>query len=157
MNNWSELRSFDEITDYSSYGVYKVHLCKSDKSPVCIPRFVVEDKSGILMIGKSKNIRRRLKYFRGAKNEKPYSHAEGKRLSIIKRKCPKFISEYKDCKLFYCYKELNSNEEMDREEERLLKCYFKNFGEVPPLNNNLPNRDKWEYIKCKGDGINGKD
>jgi len=39
--------------------------------------------------------------------------------------------------------------EVEKEEEGLLKCYFKRHGEVPPLNNNLPKKYiNWESLNC---------
>lgn len=150
MSDWSELKDFDNLTDYNGNGVYKILLYENEETPTCIPRFLGEDENGILMIGKSKNIKKRLNYFIRAACGRSYSHAEGKRLSIIKNECPEYKSDFDNYELFYCFKRLDSDKEMDKEEEILLKCYFKRFGEIPPLNNNLPNRDKeWNELGCK--------
>ena len=59
------------------------------------------------------------------------------------------MGRYNDCKIQYSFKKLRNESETKKEEERLLKCYFKRHGEVPPLNNNLPCKDiDWESLNC---------
>jgi hypothetical protein len=80
--------------------------------------------------------------------EKEYHHAGGKRLNLIK-KYTNFTRRYNNCKIQYSFKKFENESEIKREEERLLKCYFKRHGEVPPLNNNLPKKNIcWESLNC---------
>ena len=147
MSRWSDWIDIGRNASYKGCGVYKIRLANSKES-IGIRRFLGKDKEGILMIGESKNIGERIKYFRGAMEGKSYRHAEGKRLSLIK-KYTCFMERYKDCKLQYSFKKLQNKSEAKKEEERLLKCYFKKYGEVPPLNNNLPGKDiNWESLNC---------
>lgn len=148
MSNWSEWIGIEQNASHKHCGVYKIRLANSKGIPFKIPRFLDKDKDGILQIGSSKNIEERIKYFRGAMKGKRYPHAEGQRLRLVKE-YPSFITKYRDYKIEYFFIKLRSKSQAQKEEERLLKCYFKNYGEVPPLNNKLPNKDiTWENLNC---------
>jgi len=148
MPRWNEWVDIEKNTSYKSYGVYKIRLADLKDYPVGIPRFLEKDKDGILQIGSSKHTERRRKYFRGAMEGKGYAQSEGKRLNLIK-KYTNFMGRHNDCKIQYSFKELGSEIEARKEEERLLKCYFKRYGEVPPLNNNLPKKYiDWKSLNC---------
>ena len=147
MSRWNEWVDLEKNTNYKSYGVYKIRLANSKDYPIEIPRFLDKDKDGILQIGSSKDTERRIKCFRGATEGKKYAHAEGQRLNLIKKYTNFNWGRYNDCKIQYSFKKLRNESEVKKEEERLLKCYFKRHGEIPPLNNNLPNKDiDWESL-----------
>jgi len=61
-------------------------------------------------------------------------------LSFIKEHT-NFMKGYKWYEIQYSFKKLQNKDGAEKEEEKLLKRYFKEFGEVPPLNNNLPSKD----------------
>ena len=149
MSRWNEWVDLEKNASYKGCGVYKIRLADSKDRPIEIPRFLDKDKDGILQIGRSKDIEKRIKRFRGAMEEKEYHHAEGKRLNLIK-KYTNFIGRYNNCKIQYSFKKLQNESEARTEEERLIKCYFKRHGEVPPLNNNLPKRYNidWGSLNC---------
>ena len=149
MSRWNEWVDLEKNTSYKSCGVYKIRLADSKDYPIEIPRFIDKDKDGILQIGSSKDTERRIKYFRGAIEGKGYAHAEGQRLNLVK-KYTNFMGRYNDCKIQYSFKKLRNESETKKEEERLLKCYFKSYGEVPPLNNSLPKKYNidWESLNC---------
>ena len=149
MSRWNEWVDIEENASYKGCGVYKIRLADLKDHPIEIPRFLDKDKDGILQIGNSKHTERRIKYFRGAMEGKGYAQSEGKRLNLIK-KYTNFIGRYNDCKIQYSFKKLRSKIEAKKEEERLLKCYFKRHGEVPPLNNSLPKKYNidWESLNC---------
>lgn len=144
---WTKWKDIIENPDYTGCGVYKIRLVDSESYPLNIPRFLDTDKEGILQIGRSENIERRIKAFRGAKEGRKYDHAEGKRLNRI-MKCPNYEKRKNNCKIEYSFQKLLNKSKAKTEEERLMKCYFKKYGEVPPINNNLPGKDKWENINC---------
>jgi len=104
--------------------VYRIRLVNSKGSPIQIPRFLDKDSNGILQIGHSKNIERRIKCFHGAIKGKRYAHAEGQRLYLIK-KYTNFVERHTNCKIQYSFERLPNESEAKKEEERLLKCYFK--------------------------------
>ena len=74
---------------------------------------------------------------------------EGKRFNLIK-KYINFMGHYYNCKIQYCFKKLQSDCEIKKKEECLLKCYLKKFGEVLPLNHNLPKKHEidMESLDC---------
>jgi len=115
-------------------------LVDSKGSPPKIPRFLDKDKEGILQIGSSGNVRERLKRFRGAADGKEYPHSAGKRLALVKKLNP-FKKTYEEFKIEYHFRRLEHERRAKEEEDKLLKCYFRKFGEAPPLNNSLPGRD----------------
>ena len=150
MSKWNEWVDLEKNASYKGCGVYKIRLADSKDYPIGIPRFLDKDKDGILQIGRSIDTKRRIKCFRSAMEGKGCTHAEGKRFNLIKKYTNfNFIGRYNDCKIQYSFKKLRNEDETKKEEERLLKCYFKMYGEVPPLNNNLPRKDiDWESINC---------
>jgi hypothetical protein len=121
-------------------------LADPEGFPVKIPRFIDTDKEGILQICHSENIKRGIYRFRRATEGKKYNHAEGERLQLLK-KYTNFRERYKDCKMQYSFKEQLNRREARVEQERLLKCYVKKYGEVPPNNNNFPDKHiDWESL-----------
>jgi hypothetical protein len=148
MSRWSKWIHIEQNANHKGCGVYKIRLVDSRGSPIKIPRFLDKDKDGILQVGRSKVIERRIKYFRGAIEGKSYPHAGGQRLSLIK-KHTNFMERHNNCEIQYSFKKSPSEGKVKKEEELLLKCYFKKYGEVPPLNNNLPDKDiDWESLNC---------
>ncbi len=149
MSRWNEWIDLKKNASYKSYGVYKIRLTDLKDCPIEISRFLDNDKYGILQIGSSKHIEERIKCFRSAMEGKGCAHAEGKRLNLIK-KYTNFIGRYNNCKIQYSFMKLRNEIEARKEEEQLLKCYFKRHGEVPPLNNNLPKKYNidWESLNC---------
>jgi len=149
MPRWNEWLSLEKNANYKDCGVYKIRIVDLKYYPIEIPRFLCKDKDEILMIGSSIHTAERIRCFRSAMEVKGCTHAEGKRMYLIKQYTD-FMTKYNNYKIQYSIKELYDENETRKEEERLLKCYFKRHGEVPPLNNNLPkgyNID-WESLNC---------
>jgi hypothetical protein len=147
LSEWFRWKDIDQTPSYEGCGIYKVRLVNSEGLPVEIPRFIDTDKDGILQICYSENIRRGIYRFLRATEGKRYTHAEGERLQLVK-KYTTFKERYKDCKMQYSYKRHPNRKEARMEQERLLKCYFKKYGEVPPNNNNFPNKHiDWESLR----------
>ena len=144
---WFEWMDIWETPNFEGCGVYTIRLANSEGFPVEIPRFIDTDKNGILQICYSENIKRGIYRFRGAVEGKKYTHAEGQRLQLLK-KFTNFKERYKGCKMQYSFKEQLNRREARVEQERLLKCYVKKYGEVPPNNNNFPNKHiDWESLR----------
>jgi hypothetical protein len=145
-SGWFEWIDISQIPNYEGCGVYKIRLANPEGFPVEIPRFVDTDKDGILQICYSENIKRGIYRFLRATEGKKYTHAEGERLQLLK-KYTNFKERYKDCKMQYSFKEQLNRREARMEQERLLKCYVKKYGEVPPNNNNFPDKHiDWESL-----------
>jgi len=148
MPRWSKWTDIEEYANYKGCGVYKIRLVNSKGFPIGISRFLGQDEDGILVIGESINIERRMNNFYGAIKGKGYAHSEAERLYLIKE-YTNFKERHDSCKLQYSFTELTSKSQAEWEEERLLKCYFKRYGEVPPLNANLPQKHVgWQSLKC---------
>ncbi len=143
---WSEWTDMNQIPNYEGCGVYKIRLASPEGFHVEIPRFVDTDKDGILQICYSENIRRGIYRFLCATEGGRYTHAEGKRWQLLK-KYTNLEEGYKYCKMQYSFKKQANRREARVEQERLLKCYVKQYGEVPPNNNNFPDKHiDWESL-----------
>jgi hypothetical protein len=143
---WCEWTDINQIPNYEGCGIYRIRLVNSKGYPVKIPRFVDMDKDGILQICYSENIKRGIYRFLGATEGKKYTHAEGQRWQLLK-KYTNLEERYKDCKMQYSFKKQASGKEARIEQERLIKCYVKKYGEVPPNNNNFPDKHiEWENL-----------
>jgi hypothetical protein len=140
----------EENPNYEGCGVYRVRLVNAEGFPIEIPRFTDTDKDGILQVCYSQNIRRGIYRFRAAAEGKKYTHAEGERLQLLKRHT-NFEERYEGCKMQYSFKSQPNNREARVEQERLLKCYVKRYGEMPPNNNNFPDKHiDWESLHDAG-------
>jgi hypothetical protein len=151
MARWLGWIDIEENPDFDGCGVYKVRLVNSKGFPVEIPRFLDNDKDGILQISRSENIRKGINFFRGAMGGKKYANSEGKRLYLIK-KYTNFTGIYMDYRLQYSFMEWTDKRKARIEQERLLKWYIKRYGEAPPINNYLTEKYiDWEslnYDEC---------
>lgn len=65
----------------SKPGVYRIRAYTKHRGPLPIPRLAGVDPLGILHIGQSDNLRRRIRYFRGAALGKKYPHKAGREFS----------------------------------------------------------------------------
>jgi hypothetical protein len=121
-------------------GVYIVCWVKGGNR-VTIPRFLRDDKSGILYVGSAENLARRLTSlrnyildaFRTARGEKS-RYKEIKHtlaLSLLYTNLVKVLSEEE---LLIYYKTFESVDEARDQEALILYEYTKYYGEPPPLN-----------------------
>jgi hypothetical protein len=141
VSEWLGWIDIEENPDFDGCGVYRVRLVDSKGFPIEIPRFLDNDKDGILQISQYSNIRKGIKLFRGALEGKKYSCPAGQRLYLIK-KYINFTELHRDHRLQYSVMKWGDRKEARIEQERLLKWYIKRYGEAPPVNNNLTE----EYI-----------
>ena len=134
MNRWSKWKKFTEDNlkgNPKEPGIYRIRI-----QGIKISRFLGEDKNGILAIGKSNNIWRRLKsFFRSANGKK--GHSEGRTLYLI-LKNKKSGLDIENLEYSYCL--TKSDEQAIEYEELEIKKYFNKFGEVPPLNSIIPKK-----------------
>jgi len=81
-----------------------------------------------------------LKQFNKVVIEKKKSpHSEGLTIHLL-RSLKKFTEKYEPCTFHYTFSEVDDPKE---EEKKLLESYFKEYGEIPPLNY------KREFISSK--------
>lgn len=129
--NWSNWENIEIFPDYKGKGVYKIRLVNNKGEILSIQRFLGEDKGGLLMIGQTSNINRRLREFYNVViKEKNSPHSEAKTLRLARRN-PKFEEKFRKCSFQYSFNKVENNKE---EEKKLLENYFNKYGETTPLN-----------------------
>jgi hypothetical protein len=151
MAKWVGWIDIGENPNFEGCGIFKVRLVDSKGFPIEIPRFLDNDKDGILQISRSGNIKKGIDFFRGAIEGKKYTNAEGKRLYLIK-KYTNLPEIHKNYRLQYSIMKWADKREARMEQERFLKWYIKGYGKAPPINNNLTDKYvNWEslnYDEC---------
>jgi hypothetical protein len=106
------------------------------------------DKEGLLAIGESMNLARRIMEFHHAYTGKSFlRHSVGDRLFLV-RICQhtSLRINFGNYKLQVAVIKLENKSETQREEENFLKVYFKEYGELPPLNSSMPDKGDWDSI-----------
>lgn len=154
MSNWSKWQDISSIKDLArelskALGVYKIRLSDSAGRPIPIGRLLGIDKKGVLAIGESVNLGRRIKEFHNAYTARKFGrHSVGDRLFLVLMcQYSRFKTNYQNNSwLQFRVMKLSSKADTQAEEERLLKNYFKAHGELPPLNNNMPDKNNWDEI-----------
>jgi len=125
-------------------GIYVIRYIKNGR-PFKISRLYGIDKKGIISIGETKDLNKRLKEF--------YKTVEGQRKSSNHAAGWYYVSckydrLFKKDGLQFKFKITESKKEAEREEFILLAKYRNKFLDLPPLNNNpgkYPEKD-WEDI-----------
>ena len=109
-------------------GVYHIY-CYKGKKPITINRVLGIDNQGILYIGKSDNLRERLRMLRRVLNPnlKATAHTFGSKFNDNKKLRKAFPLK----SLFIKYQVSKESKKLEKD---LLDQYFQNFGEVPPFN-----------------------
>ena len=139
--NWIDLDWIDNNSIlYQWPGVYQIRLTNKQGHPFHIPRFLSIDIDGLLVTGESVNVAARLKEFLKASEGKSYAHSTAERLYLIRYICKLDNSSYKGYKFQYRCKRMKDKTEAEAHEEELLKGYFKQYGELPPLNSEMPDK-----------------
>ena len=141
-SNWKEIWRIDDIAaSFKCPGVYEIRLVDRQANATRIPRFLGVDKEGLLAIGESKNVSRRIRQFYRAYSGQSSAHSLAERLFVLLFKRINSSSMLKNSRLEFSCMKLRDKAEAQIHEERLLKMYFKEFGELPPLNSSLPDKN----------------
>ena len=154
MSNWSKWQDISSIKNLARElskvpGVYKIRLSDSAGRPIPVGRLLGIDKKGLLAIGESVNLGRRIKEFHNAYTAGKFGrHSVGDRLFLVLMcQYSRFKTNYRNNSwLQFKVMKLSSKADAQAEEERLLKNYFKAHGELPPLNGNMPDKNTWDEI-----------
>jgi predicted GIY-YIG superfamily endonuclease len=155
MSNWSKWKDISSIDNLAGQlskipGVYKMRLSNSAGRAHPIGRLLDADKKGVLAIGESVNLARRIKEFHRAYiGDRFMRHSVGDRLFLVLMcQYSRFKTAYQNnVKIQFAVMKLNNKTEAETKEERLLKGYFKKFGELPPLNSLMPDKYiSWDEI-----------
>ena len=147
MSGWSSWLGSpvtEKVRDkYRWPGVYKMRLVDKREHPIEIERFLGKDKDGILAVGESKNVTKRIRDFYRAFEGQQFKHSEGNTLFLVRMLTNFMKGTYVDSKIQFSARKLSDKAEAVKEEEILLKNYFIQYGELPPLNRNLPDKRSW--------------
>jgi hypothetical protein len=150
--SWSKWSSLDKYTDFKTEpGVYRIRLAyNQSQRPFVVSRLMGKDEEGLLSIGHSVNLRNRIQsFYRVAEQHKGFlKHSGGDRL-FLARICASASSNtfFNDKRLQVSVVILADKDKAKVLEERLLKRYFVKHGELPPLNNSMPDGNvKWDDI-----------
>jgi len=122
-------------------GVYQIR-CYNEGKPQIIGRLITKDKLGILYIGYSSNINKRLKEFIKGINNESREHPAGYRYYILELDKKRV---FRKNNLKFTLKYLG---DYKKEEARLLMGYADYFGELPPLNSQDINQ-VYENLKLR--------
>lgn len=142
-NVWRDISCIEEFADlYKWPGVYKIRLTDSSGCPIKIGRFLGNDSDGLLAIGESgtRTVSTRIKEFLKAYEGGKLKHSEAERLFLIGCTTRFRRGVYDNCTLQFAAKKLKDKAEAQIQEERLLKSYFVKYGELPPLNSDMPDK-----------------
>jgi hypothetical protein len=141
--SWSNWKNIEIKSNYYGCAVYQTRLVDGSGKVISIDRFLRNDKDGIISIGKTKNMEeRRRDFLRGI--NKGSSHSSANLFYLMKNNCHNFKKKYRNFQIQYRFKVV-SDKNLEKEEEKLIKDYFKKFGELPLLNSSIPNKyDNWK-------------
>jgi hypothetical protein len=147
-SSWQDMDNINNCADLKPNrpvaGVYWIRLAQRDGNPCRVGRFLDDDKDGILAIGKSANLFRRIDEFNRA-CEGRLGHSEGERFFLVTI-ASRFAEKYDGPRLQFGYEPLIDKAQAHKREAELFKEYFQRYGELPPLNSNLSDMDSsWVY------------
>lgn len=153
-DRWQDIICIEDFTELCVWpGVYEIRLSASDGQPLNIPRLLANDAEGILTIGESKNVAERVRSFYKASNGYHSAHSEAERMYLVKFWTEFQKSVYRGSKIQVRSLRLRNKADAEERKERLLKLYFKKFGELPPLNGALPNKSvDWNSLRPEDAG-----
>jgi hypothetical protein len=109
------------------------------RKAIAINRFLGTDKKGILSIGKAAGMeKRRRKFLSGLRGHKVHSEAH---LLFLLAKYSRLQPRHRDRQYQLRFLALESRHQAKKKESELIKDYVKRYGEVPPLDSAIPNRN----------------
>ncbi len=125
-------------------GVYQVRLVDEDGNPVQIPRFTGTDEEGLIYIGSSVDLGRRLREFESTAEKLKGYHSGAAtyllaRVNFKYRQHP-YLNFKLECRVKHSPRADKSV--LRKQEAILLADYFYKYNELPPSNGNVPK--KWE-------------
>jgi len=139
-NKWVDWFNINDKCNYQGPAVYKVRLANTNGNACKLERLLMADDEGVMCIGHASNMKQRKAQFLSA-IKGTGGHSEMNLIYYLKT-YTNFPNKLKDTNLQYSFSECSDVTESINKEEKLIKSYFKEFGEVPPLNSAIPNRYK---------------
>jgi hypothetical protein len=117
-------------------GVYAIIVVDGSGRRVTISRCCKRDPAGIIYIGRSTNLRSRIRTLQRMICPGDSEPAEaGHIFGLTYRRCKKFQKRYPPSRLMFTFRHCA---ESDTREISLLSRYLDSFGELPPGNATLP-------------------
>ena len=147
--NWHKIKDLtdEEIKKIpKTPGIYFVRWSKNS-CPVPISRITGIDRKGILYIGRSKNIRRRIKKLYNAVIKNKRGHTIFKTIVFCGISKVIKLDEYE-----IIWEELKTDKESEAQEWAAIKTYCDKYNEPPPLNLTISR----ELFAIFGIGVFGK-
>lgn len=138
MNRFTDWLHFDTAPDHNGAAVYEVRIVV-DGVPVRLGRILGTDPDGILVKGCTSRMTKRWRESHTARR-RGYGSSTMNLLYYLERYTP-LPRVYPTSQIKYRFRVMQSGEQAKSEEESMLKGYLTTFGELPPLNSVLPNRD----------------
>jgi hypothetical protein len=145
MSAWSGWQDILAIKDFAGFGkcagIYKIRRADPEGVAVPVARLEGNDEEGLLAIGESNNLARRIKEFHDAYIGKRFQHSSAVNLFItwVSRYSP-LQTSHGQSRIQVTAMKLGDKIEAEKQEEELFKRYFVRYGELPPLNNKLPDK-----------------
>jgi len=141
-NKWMDWLNINDKCNYQGPAIYKVRLTDASGNAFKLNRLLKTDDEGIMCIGHTSKMEQRRKQFLSA-IKRANGHSE-MNLVYYLNAYTDFKNKFEDAQFQYYFCECSDVAESKREEEQLIKAYFKEFGEVPPLNSSIPKRyENW--------------
>ena len=139
-SNW--LPIYDQI-DYCGPAVYKVRVSDAAGESFKLGRLFKADENGILSIGQSGNMKQRRKNaVSGIQGATGHSSMN---LMYYLYTFTKFGQHFSGHQLQFSFSKCENKDKAESVEHDLIKNYFKEYGEVPPLNSAMPKRyENWD-------------
>ncbi|MFH1510816.1 MAG: GIY-YIG nuclease family protein [Candidatus Woesearchaeota archaeon] len=127
INEWCILDKLELSKVPSKPGAYMISIFGNDGQPIKISRFIGVDTEGIIDIGESTNLRKRLSDFKRNADKRCGGHMAGWRFNFLK------LNE-KLWTLKFSYEVCATKEEAYKKEYAMMKEYVDKHKELPPLN-----------------------
>lgn len=124
---WNQIKN-----DFNNQGgVYKL-ICMENNRPKKVERFLKTDNNGILYIGKAKDFLNRVIELK--KSISPDYNSDSHYCGVRYKSNTEIMKKYPYENLFVI---LENVSDIDNKEKELLREYNKEFGELPPFNNQI--------------------
>jgi len=141
--DWTDWQEIHEPSGHRAPAVYMVRLVRATGRVFALNRLLERDANGILCIGNSANMERRLRRFI-AGMDTGEGHAPANRLYRL-RQCTAFDQVFPKARYEYRFLRAEDKAQAEQFEIALLRRYFRCYGELPPLNSAMPGRHvPWE-------------
>lgn len=136
-SHWSyALEDNPHVQHPNCAGVYRIRLVDTAGRPVPIGRLLGQDKDGILGVGHSGDLQERVANFFAAAYGRRFKHSAGNRWFLVQAAalCSDKLTATNRTGLQLSTARLGSKDQAQEKEGHILVEYFRQYGELPPLN-----------------------